>query len=72
MWSNFVLFTNQIARGGILIYNEEDEAVKTVARISENPIRKIPYQTPSSPVENGITLLDTPEGPMPIEVFWSA
>ena len=65
----FSIFTNQIARGGILIYNEEDEAVKTVAENSENPIRKIPYQTPSYSVENGITLLDTPEGPMPIEVF---
>ena len=65
----FSIVTNQIARGGILIYNEEDEAVKTVAENSENPIRKIPYQTPSYTVENGITLLDTPEGPMPIEVF---
>ena len=44
-------------------------AVKTVAEETTNPIRKIPYQTPSYSVENGTTLLDTPEGPMPIEVF---
>jgi UDP-N-acetylmuramate: L-alanyl-gamma-D-glutamyl-meso-diaminopimelate ligase len=65
----FRIFANQITRGGILVYNEEDEAVKAVAEGTENPIRKIAYQTPSYTVENGTTLLDTPEGPMPIEVF---
>jgi len=65
----FRIFTNQITNGGVLIYNEEDETVKQVAESAGNPIRKIPYQTPSYAVENGVTLLDTPEGPMPIEVF---
>jgi UDP-N-acetylmuramate: L-alanyl-gamma-D-glutamyl-meso-diaminopimelate ligase len=65
----FRIFTNQITNGGVLIYNEEDETVKEVAESAGNPIRKIPYQTPSYAVENGVTLLDTPEGPMPIEVF---
>ena len=36
---------------------------------SENTIRKLPYQTPEYTVENGETLLETPEGPLPIEVF---
>ena len=36
---------------------------------SDNQIRKIAYQTPDYTVENGETLLETPEGPMPIEVF---
>lgn len=65
----FRIFTSQITNGGILIYNEEDETVKQVAEETINPIRKIAYQTPSYSVENGTTLLDTPEGPMPIEVF---
>ncbi len=65
----FRIFTNQITNGGVLIYNEEDETVNQVAESAENPIRKIPYQTPNYSVENGVTLLDTPEGPMPIEVF---
>lgn len=65
----FRIFTNQITNGGILIYNEEDQTVKNVAESANNPIRKIPYQTPSYAVENGTTLLETPEGPMPIEVF---
>jgi UDP-N-acetylmuramate: L-alanyl-gamma-D-glutamyl-meso-diaminopimelate ligase len=65
----FEIFVNQITKGGILVYNEEDEAVKKVAEDSQNTIRRLPYQTPSYSVENGTTLLDTPEGPMPIEVF---
>jgi UDP-N-acetylmuramate: L-alanyl-gamma-D-glutamyl-meso-diaminopimelate ligase len=65
----FEIFVNQITKGGILVYNEEDEAVKKVAEDTQNTIRRLPYQTPSYTVENGTTLLDTPEGPMPIEVF---
>ncbi|WP_333599767.1 UDP-N-acetylmuramate--L-alanine ligase [Flavobacterium sp.] len=65
----FEIFVNQITKGGILVYNEEDATVKKVAEESTNTIRRIPYQTPSYSVEDGTTLLDTPEGPMPIEVF---
>jgi UDP-N-acetylmuramate: L-alanyl-gamma-D-glutamyl-meso-diaminopimelate ligase len=65
----FEIFVNQITKGGILVYNEEDETVKKVVEETTNTIRKIAYQTPSYTVEDGTTLLDTPEGPMPIEVF---
>ena len=65
----FRIFTNQITKGGILVYNEEDATVKQVAEGTENQIRRIPYLTPEYSVENGVTLLETPDGPMPIEVF---
>jgi UDP-N-acetylmuramate: L-alanyl-gamma-D-glutamyl-meso-diaminopimelate ligase len=65
----FRIFTNQITKGGILIYNEEDATVKEVAEGTENQIRRLPYTTPTYTVEDGVTLLETPEGPMPIEVF---
>jgi UDP-N-acetylmuramate: L-alanyl-gamma-D-glutamyl-meso-diaminopimelate ligase len=65
----FEIFVNQITKGGILVYNEEDETVKKVTEESINAIRKLPYKTPNYKVENGITLLETPEGAMPIEVF---
>jgi UDP-N-acetylmuramate: L-alanyl-gamma-D-glutamyl-meso-diaminopimelate ligase len=65
----FEIFVNQITKGGILVYNEEDEVVKKVAEESTNTIRRLPYTTPNYTVENGTTLLETPEGPMPIEVF---
>jgi len=65
----FEIFVNQITKGGILVFNEEDETVKKVAEETTNTIRKLPYQTPTYSVENGTTYLDTSEGPMPIEVF---
>ena len=65
----FEIFVSQITKGGILVYNEEDETVKKVAEESTNTIRRLPYKTPAYSVEDGTTLLDTPEGPMPIEVF---
>ena len=43
--------------------------MKRVVESSDNTIRKLPYTTPTYEVENGQTLLSTPEGPMPIEVF---
>lgn len=65
----FEIFIQKITNGGILVYNENDPEVKRVAEKADNPIRKIPYHTPEYTVQNGITLLETPEGPMPIEVF---
>lgn len=65
----FEIFIQKISNGGILIYNENDPEVKRVAEAATNPIRKISYSTPEYTVQNGTTLLETPEGPMPIEVF---
>ena len=67
--AQFEIFVNQITKGGILVYNEEDATVKKVAEETTNAIRRLPYSTPNYKVENGITLLETPEGAMPIEVF---
>ena len=65
----FDIFIEKITNGGILVYNEDDSEVKRVAEAAINPIRKIPYSTPKYEVKDGITLLETPEGAMPIEVF---
>jgi UDP-N-acetylmuramate: L-alanyl-gamma-D-glutamyl-meso-diaminopimelate ligase len=65
----FEIFIQKITNGGILVYNENDPEVKRVAEAATNPIRKIGYHTPNYTVENGVTLLETREGAMPIEVF---
>lgn len=65
----FKIFIEKITNGGILVYNEDDPEVKRVAEEATNPIRKLPYRTPEYSVRNGVTYLETPEGPMPIEVF---
>lgn len=65
----FKIFVDSIVEGGSINYNEEDPEVKRVVEASENTIRKLAYHTPEYTVENGQTLLETPEGPLPIEVF---
>lgn len=65
----FRIFMNSIVNGGALVYNEEDQEVKELAEMTENPIRKFAYTTPKYTILDGETLLDTPEGEMPIEVF---
>ena len=65
----FRIFVDSIVKGGSITYNEEDPEVKKVVEASENSIRKLPYHTPEYKVKDGQTLLETPEGPMPIEVF---
>lgn len=72
-WKNYVeqfrVFVDSIVEGGSITYNIEDVEVKKVVEGSENTIRKFPYQTPEYKVENGITILETEEGSMPIEIF---
>ena len=65
----FRIFLSQITHGGAIVYNQEDIEVKQVVETAQNQIKKYPYQTPRFSVENGDTLLDTEDGPMPIEVF---
>jgi len=65
----FTIFVDSITNGGSITFNIEDVAVKAIVEASNNPIRKFPYETPMYSVEQGETLLETPEGPMPIEVF---
>lgn len=65
----FEIFLREITNGGTIIYNQEDPEVKRVVENSIATIKKVSYQTPVYTVEDGTTLLETPEGPMPIEVF---
>jgi UDP-N-acetylmuramate: L-alanyl-gamma-D-glutamyl-meso-diaminopimelate ligase len=65
----FSIYIDSIVSGGSITYNEEDPEVVRVVEASENTIRKLPYQTPKYVVENGQTLLETPEGDLPVEVF---
>ncbi|MDP5230316.1 MAG: Mur ligase family protein [Cellulophaga sp.] len=65
----FQIFVDSIVKGGSITYNQDDENVCKVVEASENAIRKLPYTVPEYSVEDGQTLLETPEGSMPIEVF---
>lgn len=65
----FRIFVDSIVKGGSITYNEEDPEVRKIVEATENPIRKFPYSTPAYRVEDGETLLETPDGEMPLEVF---
>jgi len=65
----FQIFVDGIVKGGSITYNEEDPELVKVVEATENTIRKFPYHTPEYRVEDGITLLHTSEGEMPIEIF---
>lgn len=65
----FSMFIETIVSGGILVFNEEDEELKRIVESSHNQIRKHPYSTPYYKIEDGQTLLDTPEGELPVEIF---
>lgn len=65
----FELFVDSITPGGALIYNSEDENVVKVVESSEKPLKKFPYKTPEYIIENGISYLQTGEGPVPLEIF---
>lgn len=65
----FRIFVDSIVKGGSITYNSEDPEVSKIVETTENPIRKFPYSTPAYRVEEGETLLETPDGEMPLEVF---
>lgn len=72
-WENYVeqfeTFTETMEEGSVLVYNDADEYVRQVAEKAEKPVRKHPYNTPEHTIDNGTTFLETPEGPMPLEIF---
>lgn len=65
----FKIFVDGIVNGGSITYNIEDDEVKKVVENSENTIRKFPYTTPEHFVEDGVTFIETVDGPMPLEIF---
>jgi UDP-N-acetylmuramate: L-alanyl-gamma-D-glutamyl-meso-diaminopimelate ligase len=65
----FSIFIDKIVPGGTLVYNEDDPEVKALVENSNHPIKKIAYAVPKHNIESGVTYLETPEGPMPVEIF---
>jgi UDP-N-acetylmuramate: L-alanyl-gamma-D-glutamyl-meso-diaminopimelate ligase len=65
----FSEFIEKMTPGGTLIYNEEDETVRTLVEQSNHPIKKIPYRCAPHSIDQGVTYLETPEGELPIEIF---
>lgn len=65
----FEIFIESITDGGILVYNEEDEAIVNLVKKSTHTIKKYPYKTPIYTIENEKTWLETSLGKIPLEIF---
>ena len=65
----FSKFIDSIVNGGALIYNETDTEVVNVVENTERALKKFSYNIPAHSIDNGITYLETEEGPIPLEVF---
>ena len=65
----FSVFVDGIVKGGSITYNSEDDVVKKVVEASENAIRKFEYETPAYTIEDGVTYLETDDGPVPLAIF---
>lgn len=65
----FSKFIDSIVNGGALIYNETDTEVVNVVENTERALKKFSYNIPAHSIHNGITYLETEEGPIPLEVF---
>ena len=65
----FELFLDSMTNGSTLVYNEEDDILTQLALNAKKPTRKHAYSTPEHTIDDGVTYLETPEGPLPVEVF---
>lgn len=65
----FELFLDSMTNGSTLVYNAEDKNLAKIAEEATKPTRKHPYQTPEFTINDGVTLIETPEGEMPLEIF---
>lgn len=65
----FKRFVDIMKNGSILVYNEDDTEVKRIAETATKPTRKHAYSIPAHQIVDGVTLLETPEGDMPVEIF---
>ena len=65
----FRIFVDTMIKGGMMVYNTEDDVVREVVEQTSNQIKTDPYKTPAYRIENGYTILDTAEGEVPLEIF---
>ena len=65
----FEIFIESITAGGVLVFNEEDDTLQKMAGDAQNTIRKEPYSIVDYSNSEGVTYLETDEGPIPLAIF---
>ncbi len=65
----FEIFVGLIEPNGSIVYCELDEEVKNVSQSAREDIKKIPYSIPNHKIENGVSILLTEKGEVPLQIF---
>lgn len=65
----FKIFLHQMERGGALVYNADDPEVKNLVENDKTEIKKFAYHTPQYRVEDGVCILETTFGDVPLQIF---
>ncbi|MCW5897807.1 MAG: peptidoglycan synthetase [Flavobacteriales bacterium] len=65
----FKRFIACIEPGGKLVYCAEDPEVKRLAEDAPADLPKVPYGVPPHRIADGVTILRTPQGEVPLRVF---
>jgi UDP-N-acetylmuramate: L-alanyl-gamma-D-glutamyl-meso-diaminopimelate ligase len=58
-----------IDKGGVLLYDETDQILKTLGEKNRTGVEKMPYKKHPYEVKNGKVFLETPSGELQIELF---
>ena len=61
----FEIFIQSITAGGVLVFNQEDDTLQNGGD-AQNTIRKEPYSIIDYTISEGVTYLETDEGPIPL------
>lgn len=65
----FKIFLDKIPTNGALVYCEADEEVKKLAENHPGDFEKIAYKTHPHVIENGVSILETANEKVPLEIF---
>lgn len=65
----FRIFLGTMERGGALVYNADDAVVKKLVEEDKTEIKKFAYHKPQYRVEEGVYILETPYGDVPLQII---
>ena len=67
--SQFKTYLLNMNKGALLLYNGEDSEVNMVVQSCAGHLNKKAYKTPDFHYEEGVAVIDTPDGPQKVAVF---
>lgn len=65
----YEILADATPKGGVLIYNEEDDLVTVIGRKERDDVQRIEYKTPKFKIQNGKTFVESEEGEFELNVI---